>query len=421
MSIGTLGQGGHPGNDVDVDRGVRPWLLGPLLLAVLLALAPAASAAERPDRPRGLAEIRADLTQAQLRLWRTGVRSERATERYNRARLHLAQARRRAREATTDVTHARRRLRREQHRIGTAITTTYEEAPAARGLGGLLASAGIDTFEDRSATVIGTTDALGDHEADYQAALILRTVAADRREAARIRAARWTARARRARDAAATSETTAAAQVARLRGERTDLLAELADRQGVSRPVAARRQRARERRALHASLLTWLAGSQSAGIPAGHDLAADSSPGPAPSPPQATDPGPADPPAAMPGASAAVRFATRQLGEPYQWGSAGPDSWDCSGLTMVAWQHGGISLPHSSAAQYAAASPVNVNQLRPGDLVFWASSASPSSIFHVALYVGDGQIIHAPRTGRNVTRESMYYWVAPTFFARPRP
>ena len=61
----------------------------------------------------------------------------------------------------------------------------------------------------------------------------------------------------------------------------------------------------------------------------------------------------------------------------------------------------------------------NPSQLRPGDLVFWGSSSKASSIYHVALYAGNGQIIHAPRTGRPVTEESMYYWRTPDFYARP--
>ncbi|MEZ5191731.1 MAG: NlpC/P60 family protein [Nocardioides sp.] len=63
--------------------------------------------------------------------------------------------------------------------------------------------------------------------------------------------------------------------------------------------------------------------------------------------------------------------------------------------------------------------PSPVSQLQPGDLVFWGTTSSPTSIYHVALYVGNDQIIHAPRTGRPVSEESMYYWISPTFFARP--
>jgi peptidoglycan DL-endopeptidase CwlO len=85
---------------------------------------------------------------------------------------------------------------------------------------------------------------------------------------------------------------------------------------------------------------------------------------------------------------------------------------------MAAWSAGGRSLPHYSVAQYSQSTPISASQLRPGDLVFWGSSSSPSSIHHVALYVGSGTIVHAPRTGRDVTEESMYYWVPPNFFAR---
>ncbi|CAB4720552.1 unannotated protein [freshwater metagenome] len=86
---------------------------------------------------------------------------------------------------------------------------------------------------------------------------------------------------------------------------------------------------------------------------------------------------------------------------------------------MSAWSAGGIDLPHYSVAQYQASAPISSGQLQPGDLVFWGSSSDPSSIYHVALYVGDDMIIQAPRTGRPVEEVSLYYWTPPTFFARP--
>lgn len=86
---------------------------------------------------------------------------------------------------------------------------------------------------------------------------------------------------------------------------------------------------------------------------------------------------------------------------------------------MAAGRSGGGSLPHDSVAQYEQATPIAASRLRPGDLVFWGSSSHPGSIYHVALYVGDGRIVHAPRTGRPVTEESMYSWTPPTFCARP--
>src|SRR3546814_353191 len=144
----------------------------------------------------------------------------------------------------------------------------------------------------------------------------------------------------------------------------------------------------------------------------------DPEPAPAPTPKPAPRPSPTPPPSSG-GASAAISFARAQIGEPYVWAAAGPSSWDCSGLTMMAWRQGGKSLPHYSVGQYSATTPISAGSLKAGDLVFWGSSSSPSSIYHVALYAGNGRIIHAPRTGRPVTEESLYYWIPPNFYGRP--
>jgi len=96
-------------------------------------------------------------------------------------------------------------------------------------------------------------------------------------------------------------------------------------------------------------------------------------------------------------AAIAVRAALDQVGEPYQWGAAGPDSFDCSGLTMYAWAQAGVSLPHSSAAQYAATARVSLSDLQPGDLLFHGSP-----IHHVGMYIGGGQMVEAPYTGASV-------------------
>jgi peptidoglycan DL-endopeptidase CwlO len=94
------------------------------------------------------------------------------------------------------------------------------------------------------------------------------------------------------------------------------------------------------------------------------------------------------------GAATAIQVARAQLGKPYSWGAAGPDAYDCSGLTSYSWGHAGVSLPHSAAGQQGMGSPVSRENLSPGDLVFFGSPA-----YHVALYLGDGMIIHAPTSG----------------------
>ncbi len=106
------------------------------------------------------------------------------------------------------------------------------------------------------------------------------------------------------------------------------------------------------------------------------------------------------PPANVPAsgrASIAVETAYAQLGKPYRWGASGPDSFDCSGLTMYSWRKAGVSLPHSSRAQYSATRRVAREDLQPGDLVFFGSP-----IHHVGIYVGDGKMVHSPESGKNV-------------------
>ncbi|MFR9796056.1 NlpC/P60 family protein [Streptomyces sp. MS06] len=94
----------------------------------------------------------------------------------------------------------------------------------------------------------------------------------------------------------------------------------------------------------------------------------------------------------------AVRYATGQLGKPYEWGAEGPRTYDCSGLTFQAWAHAGHPIPRTSQEQWKQLHHVDVADMRPGDLVIYFADAS-----HVGMYIGDGKVVHAPRPGRTVT------------------
>ena len=96
-------------------------------------------------------------------------------------------------------------------------------------------------------------------------------------------------------------------------------------------------------------------------------------------------------------AAAAVEFAMAQVGDAYVYGAAGPNSWDCSGLTMGAYGAAGVSLPHSSSAQAGMGSAVSTSAMSPGDLVFYYSPIS-----HVGIYIGNGQLVHAANPSRPV-------------------
>ena len=96
-------------------------------------------------------------------------------------------------------------------------------------------------------------------------------------------------------------------------------------------------------------------------------------------------------------AGIALKFALKQIGDRYVFGAAGLVTWDCSGLTMRAFQAAGVSLPHSSAAQSRIGRRVSLNALKPGDLLFFGRPIS-----HVGIYLGGGKMVHAPRSGSRV-------------------
>ncbi|MFI9807429.1 NlpC/P60 family protein [Streptomyces sp. NPDC052301] len=101
---------------------------------------------------------------------------------------------------------------------------------------------------------------------------------------------------------------------------------------------------------------------------------------------------------ASPAGTRAVRYALDQLGKPYRWGAQGPNAYDCSGLTSQAWSHAGTPIPRTSQEQWARLKKVPLNGLRPGDLVIYFPEAT-----HVAMYVGAGRVVQAPRPGGRVT------------------
>jgi cell wall-associated NlpC family hydrolase len=122
----------------------------------------------------------------------------------------------------------------------------------------------------------------------------------------------------------------------------------------------------------------------------------------APPPPAGAPVAPAPAPTAA--AQIAVDTALAQIGDPYVWGGAGPDAFDCSGLTEYAYAAAGIYLPHSSSMQSAMGIPVSEADLQPGDLVFFYTPVS-----HVAMYIGNGEIVQASTYGEPVAVTELAY------------
>jgi cell wall-associated NlpC family hydrolase len=108
-------------------------------------------------------------------------------------------------------------------------------------------------------------------------------------------------------------------------------------------------------------------------------------------------------------AAHAIAAALTHVGKPYLWGATGPDAFDCSGLTLTAYRAAGVLLPRTSREQWFTGPHVALGDLQPGDLMFWATNvANPATIHHVAMYIGNGQIVAAPHAGAPVRVQPVY-------------
>ncbi len=399
------------------------------------------------DKARDVAAVQADLVLADQRLQRSAVDAGRAAEAYNGALWQLKQARREVRAAEVGERVAQRAVTRQQTAYGDALASSYVMAPQLTAMSAMIDADGPSAVMERYTTLDTAESAMDGQYDQFRAMSTLATVATGRAQQARTHAAALEQDAAAAKQQAQDAADAAAAEAQAVAAQKDGLIHELADLQHVSVTLAARRQHALEQAAAQAAAeaaqhaaeqAAQQAAAQQAAQQAAHQAAQEAAAEQAaqqdqsgqqpPSPAQPADPAPApapepspspSPPPASGGAAAAIAFARAQIGEPYVYGAAGPGSWDCSGLTMGAWRAGGRSLPHYSVAQYEQSTPISPSQLQPGDLVFWGDSSAPSSIYHVALYVGGGMIIHAPRPGRGVELVSMYYWITPNFYARP--
>jgi cell wall-associated NlpC family hydrolase len=422
-------------------------------------------------KARDVGVIKARLLLAGQRLEQAATKAEQASEAYNGALWRLAQAKQKYRAARREAARAQRSVASQRDRIGALVAQSYQEGGDLSALNAMMSAEGPEGVLDQYAGFQGASTSL---EADYKrftAAESIAGVFAAQAKHAKAEQVRLAAAAKDAKDAAVAAAEAAQAEAAAIAEEKDRLIRELARAQNISVQLARERQsaleeisrqRAEERarrealaaaraeaRAQERARAQEMARAQAAAgrratetqpKPAKRHRVTTLSPpstqaparrseprkhrtrkrvaSPAPTFAPPPPPAPPTPPSPHGGAQQAIAYAKAQLGEPYQWGASGPGSWDCSGLTMKAWASAGTYLPHYSVAQYEAGVPITVSELRRGDLVFWSSNGQPSGIHHVAMYIGNGQIIHAPRTGRPVEIDDMYYWVPPDLFVR---
>jgi cell wall-associated NlpC family hydrolase len=404
----------------------------------------------------GVAALEARLATLSARVDALYIEAAKSIEAYNGARVLLEQAT--EAERTARESARLRAAEAEQARVdlGRMASATYSQGGQLAGVGMVLGAEDGQALYDglgalravtRSQTTIAQRARDARHEADDAAALAAdalaeRSAAAEQADAARAAAEAAVAGQEQAVAAVEEQRTAAIAQLAVARGTTVEL--ERQRQEGIAAEQAAQEQAEQEP---EPPVTTPPTGAPSLGPPddptvpteptAPPQPTADpqptaeppappepeppTEPEPEPSPTQTRPPEPEEPEQPDPpgdGAQAAVNYAFAQLGKPYEWGADGPDSFDCSGLTMRAWQAGGVSLPHWSVAQAQRVDRVSYSNLRPGDLIFWSDNGQASGVYHVGLYIGGGQMIHAPRPGKDVEVQSVFYWVDPSFYGR---
>lgn len=359
-----------------------------LATAALAALGvPAAlpAAAAPPGPPAASAPIATRLASAEAQLGALNRTIERAVEQYDAARIALVNAQRRAVIANRQAEAARREYAVKRAELTAYAVAAYQGEVASPLL--VVVNSSPAKYLDR----LSMLDAVARTQSDVVRvvnAARLRSERAQRTAQAAVAAATATAaRIGRTRTAIERSIATQRAVIGALRAEQARLAALAA----AQRAAAARAAAAQRARALAAAAQAARAAAQINRVLTGG----------------ATVTHPVTPPVLPPSSgrgAIAVQAAYSQLGKPYVFGAAGPNAYDCSGLTMWAWAHAGVALPHSAAAQFGSGPQVPRSALQPGDLLFFYTP-----IDHVAIYIGNGMMIDAPHTGTVVSIQPVYW------------
>jgi cell wall-associated NlpC family hydrolase len=310
--------------------------------------------------------LKARIAAAHRQLNALDATAEAATERYNAARIKLAADERSAASAQHRLTAAYLKLTKMQKAVQTFAVAAYQGQTLDSSLG--VTAESPQEFLDKMTTLQAV--------ANSQSQALAQLEAAQHDEA----------QARATASAALKAQQESTKQ---MQDDRDQVLAAAQQEQQILHRLQERQQaiiraaRARAARLAAQREAAALAARAAAARAAAAALTTQST-----SPPVVTGSG---------GARVAVQWAYRELGKPYQWGAAGPNSFDCSGLTQYVWGKAGVYLDHYTGSQWNEGQHVDRSQLQPGDLVFFGSD-----LHHVGLYVGNSKMIEAPYTGANV-------------------
>jgi cell wall-associated NlpC family hydrolase len=364
---------------------LRPTRLALTLLTAVLAFSVSAPAFGDP-----ISAKRAQATRVESQIEALNTKAEIATEKYNLANQRHAQLTREVAATEKRIAKLNKRTNKLQSQLNTQANDMYRQGPLGF-LGVLLGSTSFENFSatwdlltkinaQRGDTVAQLRQTKADAEAAHKRLVVAENQAAKQQAAMA------------SNEKAVKQQLAAREQV--LSGLNADIKSLIAQKQA---------QEAAAARALQLALLKRQRAAASAARVAAARAAARarsaSAPGPAVTRFGGRGSGSSAPSAT---GAKAVYWAETALGKPYVWAAAGPDAFDCSGLTMWAYRKAGVSLPHYAASQINYGTRVSRSDLQPGDLVFFGGP-----IHHVGMYVGGGDFIHAPHTGDVVKISSL--------------
>jgi peptidoglycan DL-endopeptidase CwlO len=317
---------------------------------------------------------------------------EKAVEAYNLANVKLNRIKHDLSENTHALAVAKKSLKNAQTQLSARLVDIYTSGDQNPGLAVLLGASSLDDMLGRMDAVSRVSD---------QDTLVLQQVVRFRREVQRRQ--RFLKHAHAEQVQVVAERNAARASIESQLGQRRTLLNSIRGEIEHLKAQEAARQAALQRQ-LEAQQAQQQAAARQAAV-------APTVPSTTPTQPSAPA-APAPPPA--PSHGGVVGIAMQYLGTPYVWGGASPSGFDCSGFVMYVFSQVGVSLPHSSYAQYGYGSPVSRGDLQPGDLVFF------DGLGHVGIYVGGGSFIHSPHTGDVVKISSMTGWYASSYVGARR-
>ncbi|MBM9462002.1 C40 family peptidase [Aeromicrobium sp. YIM 150415] len=404
----------------------------PLLVVSVVGLVGASMSAVQaaPDEDR-VAAIQVELVESRQALNGLYANAAAASEQYNAAVVAAERADSEIAELDGQIAEAEAELETERTSVADLTLRQLEGNDSIQAISSMVGSSEPRELLERAGAFASTQDAVAAQISQLEAKqAVVRTVLD---EAERAQQRRDDALAAQRSTVQFIEDTIAEAEQRQgeLTGERETLLAELARLQELSvDEVTSRQDRIDER------IDSSGPSSVPEGAPGGSG-GENTSPSPnrpaptteAPRPTQPPPPPPApkpNPPAPKPpppppapnptGVEAMIGYAQAQLGKPYQWGGAGPNSFDCSGLVMRALEAAGKGSPRVAGDQYNAFRKIDPSQRQRGDLLFWSNG---SGIYHVAISLGGGRMIHAPNSSRPVEIVSDTWMGAPHLAARP--